>query len=361
MPRNATTTPDGLRVYHWPGGDTEVHRRYNATSPADLLSVTTIQRLAGMPYSLVAWQLNTLATLATGLRQTTTIGPRGGIRTLYVPDGPFPGEFVRRVLETEGEATKLDEVRKWLRESADEPRDVAAMRGSAVHQLIELGITNDPHPDFIRQTLEGFLQEKRRQVEITDEDIEFVTRSLRQYQSLRKAIPYVLLAAEPQVYNLSAGYAGSADVLVWFLGHFDAAGQFVPSEDADISYWQKRADAGQVTLDDVKATGGFLAVGDWKTSKDVYANHIVQTTAYLAGEFIARDDEIDERLSELLKAALYGLVIHIRPDAWEIYGFPMRRDVLRAFLGAVAYARFLALHPSLDDLIERKIQGAAER
>jgi hypothetical protein len=87
---------------------------------------------------------------------------------------------------------------------------------------------------------------------------------------------------------------------------------------------------------------------------------VIQTIAYMAGEFVASDGLIDVRLSKLLEAAMLGLVIHIRPDRWGVDLFEMRPDVLRAFAGSCAYARFLALHGKPDDLFIHSLTGKAE-
>src|SRR3990172_8893963 len=127
-PRNASLDGAGFRFYEW---------REPGLEPVRVLSVTSIRRLAGVSHYLVEWQLGNVVRLACGIRKVTRIGPRGGVKEVYVQDGPFPGEFVRRLLDAKGEEKLLEEVRKWLRSTADEPRDVAAVRGSVVHKMIE--------------------------------------------------------------------------------------------------------------------------------------------------------------------------------------------------------------------------------
>lgn len=376
MPKNATINGDGFRMYAWQGGDTEVNRAYNAVEPSDLLSVTSIRTLAGTPFQLVAWQIANVVNLAMGVRKQTVIGPRGGVREKYVPDGVFPGEFVARMLETRGQQTALDDLRRWLRESADEPRDIAAVRGSVVHKMIEMNLplTVIDRDVIIQRMIVQWADEKKRKqpADITDDDVNFVFNALRNYWDMRTHVPFVIIAQEPQVYNLSAGYGGSADVLLWFLGNWgrNEDGEVVftklrphvegKTPRTDVEYWQKKANAGEVTAATIEEVGGQVAVGDWKTSKGVYTNHVVQTTAYMAGEFIAEDGIIDERLSDILAMAMLGMVIHIRPDSWAVDLFEFRQDVVRAFLGSVAFARFLAQHKTPNDLFIYALSGKAE-
>ena len=84
-----------------------------------------------------------------------------------------------------------------------------------------------------------------------------------------------------------------------------------------------------------------------------------QTTAYMAAEFVARDGIIDERLSGILDLADLGMVIQIRPDKWEVDLFELRQDVMRAFFGSVAFARFLAFHKTPATLLAYRAEGQA--
>lgn len=365
MPRNATVNGDGFRIYPWPGGDTEVNREYNAVEAQDLLSVTSIRTLAGTPFQLVNWQISNVVNLAMGTRKATVIGPRGGVSEKYVPDGEAPGEFVKRMLRVTTQKER-DDLRRWLKSTADEPRDLAAVRGSVVHKLIEerLPISLATDRDVIEKQLTRQWRDEKRgdAIAITEDDYNFVGNALIQYEDFRKNIPFVILAQEPQIYHLRAGYGGSADVIVWFLGNWVRNGdevEFQPLTDVQIDYWQKRADRGDVTAIDIASIGGVVAVGDWKTSKDVYTGHVVQTTAYMAGEFIAKDGIIDRRLSDLLNISKLGMVIHIRPDHWAVDLFELRKDVMRAFFGSVAFARFLAFHKRPDELFVYSAEGSA--
>lgn len=366
MPRNATVNGDGFRVYPWPGGDTELNRRYNAVEQQDLLSVTSIRTLAGTPFQLVNWQISNVVSLAMGTRKATVIGPRGGVSEKWVPDGEPPGEFVRRAMEVQSQKER-DALRRWLRSTAEEPRDIAAVRGSVVHKIIEDRLPSGVIDNSVihKRMAKQWAEEKRKDpIAITESDYNFVSNAVIQYEDFRRNIPFVILAQEPQVYNLTAGYGGSADVLMWFLGEWvrGAEGEvvFAPQGGLELAEeWQRKADRKQVTREMVEEVGGVVAVGDWKTSKDVYTSHIVQTTAYMAAEFVARDGIIDERLTALLDLADLGLVIQIRPDKWEVDLFELRQDVLRAFFGSVAFARFLAFHKTPATLLAYRAEGQA--
>lgn len=354
MPKNASINGDGFRMYQWPGGDTPLHEKYNATEPTDVLSVTSIRTLVGEPFQLVNWKISNVVNLSMGVRKQTRIGPKGGVSSVYVKDGPFPGEFTTRMMETRGQQEKLADVRGWLREGADEPRDVAAVRGSVVHKMIEVNAAGlEMEEPGVRARFDQQWKQEKRKVKptVTDEDVFFVTNAMKQYRDMRVNVPFVILAQEPQVWNLSAGYAGSADVLMWFLPE--------GTDDDERREWQMQADARVVTLDHVRAFGGRLALGDWKTSPTVYTNHVVQGTAYAIAEFVGTDGMIDERLTQLLNACLHGMIIKIRPDAWEVDFFDVRADVVAAFLGSVRFARFLALNKTPVELFTNSLSGQA--
>lgn len=348
-------------MYDWAGGDTPLNRKYNAVEPARLLSVTSIRTLNGEPFRLVNWKIGNVVRLAMGIRKAVRIGPRGGVKEVWVKDGEFPGDFVRRLLETNGQEEGIKKVKAWLRAQADEPRDVAAVRGSVVHKLIELNVPMRMLSDELIEQRFGLQRaEDRKSVAVvTADDINFVRNGMAQYRDMRDKVPFIILAQEPQVFNLEAGFGGSADALIWFLGHFEG-GDFIPLPNLpDMVDLQRQADAGIITIEAIEAIGGTLGVGDWKTAAGIYTNHVVQITAYGAGGFIATDGLIDERLTAILRATMMGFAVHIRPNAWAVDGFPMREDVLLAFLGSVAFARFLAMYPEPDELFTYQVKGQA--
>lgn len=383
MPRNATVSGDGFRIYQWAGA-TEAHamewgahllamgadaedvmsRVARVQEATDVLSVTSIKTLAGEPFQLVNWKIANVVNLAMGVRKQVRIGPRGGVKEVYVKDGAFPGEFVARMMETRAAQEKIDDLRRWLRSTADEPRDIAAVRGSVVHKMIEMNVTLDKlDDDLVRKYFDKQWAEEKRKVkpEVIAEDLHFVQNGMRQYWEMRRHVPFVIIAQEPQVWNLETGYAGSFDVLMWFLGDFAEDGKtFIPIPNVSADILQAMARKGRLTIDDIAKVGGVLTLGDWKTSKGVYTSHVIQTTAYLAADFVGRDGVIDFRLTDILNATMRGAVIHIRPDFANVDWFDFRQDALRSFLGSVAYARFLAFNKTPALLFDRSIRTVAE-
>lgn len=254
-------------MYAWPGGDTELHRQYGATEPTNVISVTAARSVVGIPFQLQAWQINNVVNLATGQRRAEwrdfSKSTRGRLVKGYKRDSEFPGDFVKRMLDTQGDEEQLRQVRAWMKQTADEPRDIAAVRGSVVHKLIEIRAPmKSLSEDVIRWYIDQqWVEEKSRKVTptVTDEDIDFVGNAMANYWEMRAAVPFVIIAQEPQVWNLKVGYAGSADVMLWFLP---------PGE--DVKTWQDRATKGLITTEVVGEVGGSLGLGDWKTSPEVY-------------------------------------------------------------------------------------------
>lgn len=153
-PRNATTDPKtGLRFYEWQG------RR--------VPSVTTIRRLAGLPWGLHEWALGQVASYA--LDNAASIAAR-----LSTGDPSAPAV-----------------IRHELRASATAERDAKASLGSAVHAALEAGSAlTDVGPD--------------------------IAPFVRQFLNWREASRVEALGQELQVWNLTVGYAGSVDLLARF-------------------------------------------------------------------------------------------------------------------------------------------------
>jgi len=344
-------------MYEWPGGDSDLHREFGADKPATVISVTAARSVVGIPYQLQAWQINNVVNLATGQRRAEwrdySKSTRGRLVKGYKKDGPFPGEFVRRMIATEGDEDKLREVRAWTKTTADEPRDIAAVRGSVVHKLLEIRAPMKAlSEELIRWYIDQQWEQEGRKVlpTVTDEDVDFVGDAMANYWDMRETIPFVILAQEPQVWNLRVGYAGSADVLIWFL----------PADQTTrVRYWQEMANKGLVDAELIGSVGGHTALGDWKTSPDVYTGHVVQGVAYLAAEFVGRSGIIDERLTRILRGTMHGLIIKIRPDGWEVDTFQYRNDVAHAFFGQIALARFLLTNEKPTNLFNETVHGTA--
>jgi hypothetical protein len=356
VPENARTNSDGFRVYEWPGGTSDLHVKYGATERMNVISVTAARNVIGIPYQIQQWQVNNLVNLATGQRRAEwrdySKSKRGRLVKGYRKDSAFPGEFVTRMLATEGDEDKLTREREWLKVTADDPRDIAAVRGSVVHKLIEMRVPmKSLSEDVIRWYIDQQWDREDRKVPptTTDDDVSFVGNCLANYWNMREEVPFVIIAQEPQVWNLRAGYAGSADALIWFLP---------PS--ANVDEWQEKANRKIVTAAMMGEVGGRSTLGDWKTSPDVYTGHVIQGTAYLAADFVGRNGDIDERLTEILKGTMHGAIIKIRPDGWEIDEFAYRQDVSEAFFGEIATARFLFTHKKPTELFTKTMNGQAE-
>ena len=338
-PKDASLTGSGFRFYRWTDAITGVE--------TDVLSVTSIRKLCGVSFNLVNWQLANLADAALGTLKRDVIGPRGGVSEKRLIE-EYPCEFARLYAAADGAQPRVDELRKWLHEQADEPRNIAAIRGTIVHGAIEKNVEWDrverPYVESAFADLSSRDRDRAKKG-VQDEDVLFVRHAMRQYWDCRKHVPFVILAREPQVFNLTAGYAGSADCIAWFL-----------PEGTDVRIIPP---VREITLEDVKRIGGFLAVLDWKTAKGVFSDNLVQITAYMAAEFVGEGGVVDRRLTELIQATTLGGVVHIRPNLWAVHLFDFEPEILRAFLGSVAFARFLASHPKPDDLFTKSYTGEA--
>jgi hypothetical protein len=150
-PRNARTDPDsGLRFYTWKG--------------RQLPSVTTIRRMAGLPWGLHQWTINQVVARAiTGIAN----------------------DYARLSSGDDGMAAV---VRHELREAATAERDRAAAKGTAVHEAAAAG---------------------KRLTEVGED----IAPYLAQYLDFLDKSGIEILAAECQVWNLTVGYAGSVDIL----------------------------------------------------------------------------------------------------------------------------------------------------
>ena len=340
-PANATIQGDGFRFYRWDPAD--------GGDPVDLLSVTSIRKLCGESYVLVNWQLGNLIDTVLGTVKRPALGKRGkplkGV-SQYVPE-EFPSEFVQRYLACDGEQGKLDEVRKWLRETADQPRNIAAIRGTIVHAAIEKNVQFDRiERPWVEAEFANLSSRDKAKAKagVQDEDVRFVRASVRQYWDMRARVPFVIISREPQVFNLRLGYGGSADALVWFL-----------PEGAKITDIPK---AHQITQKVIESIGGSTGIGDWKTSKGVYTDQVVQCHAYGAAEFVGENGVVDHRLTDILQATTQGALFHIRPNGWGVHRFEFTEQVFRAFGGSVAFARFLATYPHPTALFTEEHKGA---
>lgn len=250
-PRNAYTDPaSGLRFYRWQG--------------RDLPSVTSIRRMAGIPHGLHQW--------AIGKVIDRVLDDFGKIRTLV----------------ESGDPGNVKVVRTHLRAGATAERDLAAALGTAVHDAAATG---------------------RSLSEVTPE----VAPRLRQYLDWLEVSGAEILASEFQCWNLTVGYAGTADLLV-------------------------RLRDGSVWLVDIK------------TGKGVYADHASQCVAYARAEFVGADDEIDAELTALLREVTGTAVLHLSDKGWEFVKLVDDDAVWNAFRGLLLFATWTAQHPSAESI-----------
>lgn len=338
-------------------------RFYRYTDPetgevSDLLSVTSIRNLCGEGYRLVNWKQANLADAALGTMKRKVIGPRGGVKDVRQV-WEFPSEFARMYADSEGDQSKIDDLRRWLRAQGDEPRNIAARRGSISHTAIEKNVAWDRiERPWVEAAFADLSQKDKRRAKtgVTDEDINFVKNTVRHYEAMRDEVPMVVLAREVRVVNLTVGYAGTFDALVWLLGDI-VDGEFVPlPPEAQQKALALKGD--KVTLRSILAIGGTLVLLDWKTGTGIHTDNVVQAHAYLAAEF-AVTSKRDERITDLLTAAQYAGLVHLRPNGWKLHLFPYEDEAIRAFLGSVAFARYLAKYPEPGPIFAATLAGAS--
>lgn len=277
-PRNAYTDPDtGMRFYRFQG--------------RDLPSVTTLRRMAGLPYGLAAWQLSKVVERATSETETLTA-------MLNRPKRPR--EHADKI-----DAKRRAEAGKWLRAASNEERDAAAALGTAVHDAASRGLTPDTLPDPFVFVKDG------QEVSLDAADIAPRLGWFRDWLDRSQA---TIIASEFQVANLTVGYAGSCDLMVRF------------------------------------PTGAQWIV-DLKTGKGLYAEHALQVLAYRNAEVVFHDDVVDERLTAELRRTSGLAVLHLADDGWTFSAFRDTDDLWEAFLGLHAFAMWAHRNPVADGLV----------
>lgn len=158
-PRNAWTDPKtGLRMYQWEN--------------KDYPSVTSIRRMAGLPFRLHQWTISQVVNRAIEDFPTLT--------ALMTRD--------RRPRERVLEKNRIKETKTWLRAASTEERDRAGDLGTRVHDHAV------------------------RRVPIVDADPD-VAAKLHQFYDWQSTTGAEIIAVERQVWNLSLGYAGTFDLL----------------------------------------------------------------------------------------------------------------------------------------------------
>lgn len=275
-PADATTNPDtGLREYEWRN--------------RKLISVTSVQRAAGVPHPLHQWALSQVVSRAVGQADVLT-------GMLSRP---------RRPRERVPEKNRPKEAAAWLRAAATEERDRAAALGSAIHDAAAAGMIPGDIPDTLEVLKDGKV--------ILVEGVTVRAR-LSQYIHWVQHSRVVIQAREFQVWNLSVGYAGSVDLL----------GDF-PS--------------------------GRRALVDLKTGDSVHMEHVVQLAAYRGCEFVGKAGVVDDATTALLRTVTDTGILHLADDHWEYLSLRSDTGAHRAFCGLLAYAQWARLWGGLDPLV----------
>jgi hypothetical protein len=190
------------------------------------------------------------------------------------------------------------EAAKWLRAAATETRDKAADKGTDIHTALEMGFS----PEEANEQTRPYI---------------------RQVHHFLDDSGYEIVAQEQQTWNLTVGYAGTLDVI----------------------FRHKQT--------------GKVVVGDWKTSKSVYLDHVAQLHFYLGAEFIGKAGKVDAKMTALLQEATTGGILHLRPDGWSWHEFEMSEEVLGACFGSARFAQLLARYPKPDPLFSVNLEGSA--
>jgi hypothetical protein len=164
-PRNARTDPEsGLRYYRW--GELE------------LPSVTSIRRMAGLPFGLHNWAIGQVIDHA--------------VDNVFVHADRLKGAYGTGDVSLEEEDARvlaeLALIRSELRKAATAKRDMAAALGTAVHDAA----ASDLRPEDVDEALRP---------------------RLRQYLDWAEKAKPAIIGTEFQVWNLTVGYAGTIDLL----------------------------------------------------------------------------------------------------------------------------------------------------
>lgn len=265
-PRNARTIPGtGLRFYTWQG--------------IEYPSVTTIRRLAGLPHGLHQWQLSRVIEAAVSRAPDI-------MQAQIIPD------------EQQRLATHAV-IRSELRSAATAERDAAARLGTAVHDAAASRLPLD-HPR-VSPEMRGRLAQFHSWLDVSGAEI---------------------VATEFQCWNLSVGYAGTADLMC-------------------------------------RMRDGSLWLVDLKTGKSIYGEHALQLVAYLMSEFVGEDDQVDEQVTEALHAVDGIGILHLADDGWEFDQIAPAADTWRAFRGLLAFGSWMRVHERAEDIRVASRKGAA--
>lgn len=178
------------------------------------------------------------------------------------------GRVIARVIDEGDELDRLradpKALRKWLRDAVEDAGAEAREFGNRFHEAADRGLKPSDFADDpdLRRTIAHF------------------------YDFLDDG--FTVIAKEFTVVNETLGYAGTADALV-----------------RD------------------ESTGDLLVL-DWKTSRTLQADYVLQVVAYLGGEVVvgAEPDSVDDRLTSLLARCAGGGIVRFRPEGWTLWTFP---------------------------------------
>lgn len=189
------------------------------------------------------------------------------------------------------------EAKRWLMAATEDAGSRARARGTALHEAIEHN-------------------------HIPEEDAE-AAALYRQFAHWQQAKEVELVAQEFQCWNLQVGYVGTADALARY-------------------------------------PDGKLALLDWKTSKAVQMDHLLQITAYLAAEFVGNDGMRDERLTNLLAQCDTAQIVKFAADGWSTYEIGLHPELLSAWVNLVGYTRLGFSHKTTSSLLTSVEHGSAD-
>lgn len=189
---------------------------------------------------------------------------------------------------------------KWVRtrlwDAAVAERDKAADLGTRVHGAVEQG--HDPA--------------------LVSVD---VAKKLAWFRDWCAVSGATILAQEYQVFNLTLGYGGTVDLLV-----------LMP----DGSIW----------------------IVDLKSGRSLWGEHALQLMGYVQGEFVGRDDAIDDTLTAFHRSARGMAVLHLRDDGWEFRSLRADAETWAAFRGLLTFARWQHANDDIDTVTLGKRRSA---
>lgn len=288
-PKNAWNDPEsGLRYYRWQG--------------RDLPSVTSIRRLAGVPFGLVSWQQGKILDRAAGRILKDEDGKEVGWEDGSLAELTAMLTREKRPRERVLEKNRIKEARKWLLAATTEERDTAAALGTAVHDAAAAGMTPATVPGIVTIHKDG------KDIDVAGDDIR---PRLRQYLAWRDESGFEPVLVERQVFNLTLGYAGSFDLIA-------------------------------------RARDGSLWLIDIKTGSGTYSEHLLQLLAYLMAEFVGEDDVRDEQATALLQQVAGVAVLHLSADGWRFIRPVVDAAAWAAFRGLLTFAVWTAAHPDTE-------------